>query len=161
VAALVNPTASFVLITCQIVAQQAPAVLILVAVHAQVFPVGSVRRVIVMVAIFVMNGEELSVVFIKLPGALGTDQPMNLERPFPVWAGRSAEPLQLPYGLINRQRAVHLPRPLVLRIIKSPASHSHFLAKAPGSNGIDRGGSHPGYLKKKRSPNRVRYRLES
>ena len=46
-------------------------------VDAEVFPVGPIRRIVVVIAVSMMNGEEVPVFIIKLTGALGTDETMD------------------------------------------------------------------------------------
>ncbi len=57
---------------------------IIVAIDAEVFPVGAVGRIVVVVAVFMMDGEQMFVVFVKLPGAFRADQTMNLQRLFAI-----------------------------------------------------------------------------
>jgi len=54
-------------------------VLIIVAVSAQVFPVRPIRRVVVVIPVFVVHGKQVPCLDVELPGALGTDEPMNLQ----------------------------------------------------------------------------------
>jgi hypothetical protein len=64
-------------VTAEIAAETPPAVLVLVAVDAEVLPVRAVGRVVVMIAVPVVNGEKVPVLFLELPSALGTDEPVN------------------------------------------------------------------------------------
>src|SRR6266567_1541148 len=68
----------------QVVGQDGAAVLVVVAVGAEVLPVAPVGRIVVVVAVPVVDGEELEVVLIELPAALGADPAMELERALPV-----------------------------------------------------------------------------
>ena len=52
---------------------------IVMTVNAEVFPVGAVRRIVVVIAVFMVNGEEMSVCIIKFTGALGADEPVDTE----------------------------------------------------------------------------------
>jgi hypothetical protein len=61
-------------------------VFIIVAVHAQIFPVRPVRGIVVVIPVFVVHREEVSCLEVELSGALGTDEPVNLQRLFPVSA---------------------------------------------------------------------------
>jgi hypothetical protein len=54
-------------------------VFILVAVNTQIFPVGSIRRIVPVIAIFVVYGQKVSVLVSELPPAFGTDEPVNPE----------------------------------------------------------------------------------
>ena len=60
--------------------------LIIVTIDTEVFPVGTVRRIVSVVAVFVMNGQEMAVFVFKLPPAFGTDEAMQFQRLFPVIA---------------------------------------------------------------------------
>jgi len=53
--------------------------LIIVAVAAQVFPVRPIRRIVVVIPVFVVYGEQVSCVEVELSCALSTDEPMNLQ----------------------------------------------------------------------------------
>ena len=59
---------------------------IVVAVDTKVFPVGSIGRVVQVIAIFVVDGQEMPRLFIKFSSALGTDEAVDLEGPFSVIA---------------------------------------------------------------------------
>ena len=52
-------------------------VLIVVAVHTEVLPVRSVGRVVVVIAVPVVDCEEMSVLVIELARALGADESVN------------------------------------------------------------------------------------
>jgi hypothetical protein len=52
---------------------------VIMAVDAEILPVGAVRWIVVMVAIFMVNGQEVSVCIIKFTGALGADETVNAE----------------------------------------------------------------------------------
>ena len=58
--------------------------LIVVAVNAQVLPVRSIGRVVQVISVFVVNGQEVPGLFIKFSSALGTDQTMDFEGPFSI-----------------------------------------------------------------------------
>jgi hypothetical protein len=76
----------------QIIPEHPPAVLILVTVRAEVFPVRAVGRVIPMIAVLVMDRQEMLVILIELPRAFRADQPVNLKRALPVSACRKSSP---------------------------------------------------------------------
>src|SRR4030095_13247784 len=63
-----------------VVSQQLAAVLILVAVHAQVLPVAPVGRVVVVIAVLVVHGQEMQRVGIELARAFRTDPTVQRER---------------------------------------------------------------------------------
>ncbi len=71
--------------------------LVVVAVNAEVFPVGAVRRVVVMVAILVMNGQEMPVLVFELPPAFCADEAVYPEGPLPIIFRRALRLLQFPY----------------------------------------------------------------
>lgn len=61
----------------QIVSKEPAAVLILMAIHAQVFPVRAVRGIIKVVTVFMVHGQQ-SLIFIgELPGALGANESVD------------------------------------------------------------------------------------
>ena len=53
--------------------------LVVVAVDAEVLPVGAVRRVIARIAVLVVDGEQVSVFMCKLPCTFGTDKAVDLQ----------------------------------------------------------------------------------
>src|SRR5262245_17671517 len=57
----------------EVVSQQLAAVLILVAVHAEVLPVAPVGRVVVVIAVLVVHGQEVQRVGIELARAFRTN----------------------------------------------------------------------------------------
>jgi hypothetical protein len=65
--------------------------LIIMAVGTKVFPIASVRRVILVIAIFVVNRQQVQVGKLEFPGAAGADPAVDFERSFPV-----IDPLILP-----------------------------------------------------------------
>ena len=52
---------------------------IIVAVGAQVFPVRSVRGIVVVISVFVVHGEQVSGLNVELSGAFGANEPVNLQ----------------------------------------------------------------------------------
>jgi len=63
-----------VLIRIHIVGKQPPAVFVLMAIDAEVFPIRAIRRIIAMISIPVMDREEMPVLLFKLPPAFCTDK---------------------------------------------------------------------------------------
>ena len=57
-----------------IITKKTSAMLIIVTIDAEVFPVGTVKRIVSVVAVFVMNGQEMAVLVFKLPSTFGTDE---------------------------------------------------------------------------------------
>jgi len=53
--------------------------LIIMAIDAKVFPVGTVGRIIPAVAIFMVHGKKVFIFIVKLSGALGTYEPVKFE----------------------------------------------------------------------------------
>jgi len=84
--------------------------LIFVAIHTEILPVGTVRRVILMVPVFVMDRKQLAVPVFKLPAALCADKAMYLKGQLPVIARRLSRLFQSTYDLFNGFRAVVLLR---------------------------------------------------
>src|SRR5262249_12931383 len=68
------------ILAAQIVAEQPDAVLRVVAVDAEVLPVAPVRRVVGVVAVAVMDGEEMEVGAIELARAARADPAVQRER---------------------------------------------------------------------------------
>ena len=56
----------------------------LVAIDAEVFPIRSIRRVIQVISILMMDGEEAPVLVVKFPSAPAADETMDLEGSLPV-----------------------------------------------------------------------------
>jgi hypothetical protein len=54
-------------------------VFIVVTVNTQVFPVRSVRRIIQVISVFVVDRQEMPRLFVELPSAFGADEAMDLE----------------------------------------------------------------------------------
>lgn len=63
--------------------------LVLMAVDAEVFPIRAIRRIIPVVAIPVMDSQEMAVLFFKLSPAFRADQPVYPERLLPIGTGRT------------------------------------------------------------------------
>jgi hypothetical protein len=63
----------------QIIAEQPPAMLVIVAVNTQVFPVRAIRGVIPGIPVLVVHGQEMPILIIELPGTFGADEPVDLE----------------------------------------------------------------------------------
>ncbi len=58
--------------------------LVIVAVGTKVFPIAPIRRIILVIAIFVVNGKQVQVGKLEFPGTAGADPAVDLERPLPV-----------------------------------------------------------------------------
>ena len=74
----------------EMITENPPAVLIIVTIDAEVFPVGAIRRIISGVAVFMVDSQKMPVFGFKLPSAFGTDEPVYFKRLFPVitWGSR-------------------------------------------------------------------------
>ena len=79
---------------------------ILMTVGTEVFPVASVQWIVVMVAIPVVNCQQVPVGLVKLPAAAGTYQTIKIQRPFPViFPSQVMLPfLDFPYHVLHRSR---------------------------------------------------------
>ena len=97
-------------ILTEIITEQSPAVLIVVAVDTEVLPVGAVRGVVPVIPVLMVNGEEVSVLIIKLPGTLCTDKTVNPQGLFPVIIFRCADLFQFPHYLFNGLAALFFRR---------------------------------------------------
>jgi hypothetical protein len=70
----------------QIIGKNAPAVLILMAVDAEIFPVGAVRRIVLAIAVLMMDCQQMPVLRAELSSAFGTDEAVNSQGLVPVIA---------------------------------------------------------------------------
>lgn len=52
---------------------------IIVAVYAKVFPVRSVRRIVVVIAVFVVHREQVPGLDVEFSGAFGANESVNLQ----------------------------------------------------------------------------------
>ncbi len=100
---------------------------ILVTVHAQVFPVGAVSGIVPAVPVFMVHGQQVTGFVVELSTTLGAYESVNIQRAFPVSAGRRNVLPQFPDNLFNGfafasffgQRDLRLPL-YVLLIIRIP-----------------------------------------
>jgi hypothetical protein len=76
-------------------------VFILMAVHAEVFPVRAVRGIVTVVSVFMMHSQQVSVFIVELSTTFGAYQSVNTQRTFSIVAGRRNFRPQLPDDLIN------------------------------------------------------------
>jgi hypothetical protein len=63
----------------EIITKQSPAVLILMAVNTQIFPVRTIRGIIPVIAVFMVYGQQMPVFVSKLPSTFGTDKSVDLK----------------------------------------------------------------------------------
>jgi len=68
----------------QVLRQNQAAVFVIMAVGAEVFPVAAVGGIVVVIAILVVDGEQVQVVTLELPAAFGADPAVQLQRLFAV-----------------------------------------------------------------------------
>ena len=68
----------------QIIGKQSPAVLIIMAIDTKVLPVGAVCRVVLVIAVFVMHCEQMTVLGVEFSAAFGADEAMDFQGLFPV-----------------------------------------------------------------------------
>ena len=57
---------------------------VVMAMNAQILPVAAIGRIIIVIAVLVMNGQQIQGGRIKLTATLGADWPVDLQRPGPV-----------------------------------------------------------------------------
>jgi hypothetical protein len=81
-----KPPGKLAFIVLKVVPQEAPAVFILMAIDAEIFPVGAVGGIIAGVPVLVVHGQQLPVPLGEFPAALGADQAVNLQGAFPIVA---------------------------------------------------------------------------
>jgi hypothetical protein len=96
----------------QMVSEQTPAVLVVMTIDTEIFPVGAIRIVVHAVPVLVMNCQEVSILIIKLPATFGTDEPVYFKRLLPITVWGIAGLFQRPYYFVNGFSAVLLPGPL-------------------------------------------------
>ena len=65
--------------SAQIVTEHSPAVFVVVAVNAQIFPIRTVGGIIPGISILVVYRQEMPILMIELPGTFGADEPVNLK----------------------------------------------------------------------------------
>ena len=63
----------------EVITENPPAVLVFVAIHTEVLPIGPVSRIIKAVAVFVVDCKKMTVFEIKFPPAFGADKSVNLQ----------------------------------------------------------------------------------
>jgi hypothetical protein len=81
------PSHESYLFPAEIVTQKFPAMLVFVAIDAEVLPVGAIRGIILGIPILVVHRQQLAVFMSKFPPALGADHPVNLQGALPVVTG--------------------------------------------------------------------------
>jgi hypothetical protein len=100
--------------------------LVLVAIDTEIFPVGAVLGIISVVAVFVMDGQKMSVFEFKLPPAFGADEAVYFKRLFTVIARLTGSLFQFPGDLFcGFFAAVYFPE-----ITESFAPHFFLIAPA-------------------------------
>lgn len=52
---------------------------VIMTVYTEILPVGTIGWIVLSIAVFMVNSEELSVFVVKFPGAFGTDKAVNLK----------------------------------------------------------------------------------
>ena len=52
---------------------------VVVAVDAQILPIGSIGRIVQVIAVFVVDSQKMPGLFIKFSAAFGADEAMDLE----------------------------------------------------------------------------------
>lgn len=70
----------------QILSQQAPAVLIFMTVNAKILPVGAVRGIVPVVAVLMVDRQQMPVLRTEFPPAFGADKPVHFQGAVPVIA---------------------------------------------------------------------------
>jgi hypothetical protein len=94
------PASKLWLCFIEIVTEKCPAVFILMAIDAEIFPIGTVWGIVQGVAVFMVHREELPVSLGEFPAALGANHPMNLQGALPVIGGfHGGQSSKLIFGL--------------------------------------------------------------
>src|SRR5512147_2705035 len=68
----------------QIITQQSPAVDVFMAIDTKVLPVAPVRRIVLVITVFVVNRQEMAIYSIEFPAATTANQAVQGKRPFPI-----------------------------------------------------------------------------
>lgn len=68
------------------ITEKTSAVLIIVTIDAEVFPVGAIREIISRVPVFMMDSQKVAVFRFKLSSAFGADEAVYFKRLLPVIA---------------------------------------------------------------------------
>ena len=69
---------------------------ILVTVDAQVFPIRAIGWIVVVIPVFMMDGEQVFIVELKFSAAFGADEPMNFQGLLTVSCGMGFVGTQFP-----------------------------------------------------------------
>jgi hypothetical protein len=67
-------------------------VFVFMTVNAKILPVRAVGRVVGVVAVPVVDGEEMAFILLEFPPALGADETVDLQRLFPIAVLRDSAP---------------------------------------------------------------------
>jgi hypothetical protein len=121
---------SFIL-SREIISEKFPGVLVVVAIDAEVLPIGTIGRIVEMVSILVVHGQQLPVLGLKLPSTFRADESMNLERTFPVIAVRKGRLLQFSDHLVDALGGGLLPGFRISSIFRFFHHPSSFKKRAP------------------------------
>jgi len=74
----------------------------LMTVNAQIFPIRSVRRIVHMISVLMVDRQLVSVLVVKLPPTLGANEPVDLKGTLTIITLRETRLLQLFHGFIDR-----------------------------------------------------------
>ena len=112
----------------QILSKHFTGVFVIVTVNAQVFPVRSVRGIIQVISILVVNRQEMPCLFVKLSPAFGADEAMDLKGAVSIFILWRRGFLQFLKRLINGLIVTCLlRRPLMMNSIRSVFHLTHLL----------------------------------
>jgi len=99
------------------------------AVDAEIFPVGAVRRVIAWIAVFMVHRKKMPIFEIKLSAAFGADKAMNFQGLLPVSRSRDLALFQFPDHFSSALDVAGLARQRPSELNSLPASQTHLLMK--------------------------------
>ena len=122
------------LFTTQILAKQVPAVFILVAVHAQVFPVRAVRGIVPVVPVFMVHSQQVSIFIVELSTTFSAYKSVNTQRAFSIVAGRRNVLPQFSDDLINGLAFTRLFRPSRFAPASVRPAHAAYPPAESGGN---------------------------
>ena len=99
----------------------------LMTIDTEVFPIRSIRRVIQVISVFMMDGEEAPVLLVKFPSAPAADETVDFEGPLPVIAMGRFGLTHFFKQFINGLRTADFLHFWISSVITAFYWHGHFL----------------------------------
>jgi hypothetical protein len=101
---MMKPVGGFLsvfVVPLQVIGEEGPAMLVIMAVGTEVFPVAAILGIIEMVAVPVVDSKKVQILLGKLAAAFGADPPVKLQRTLPVVSGRRLLTLHSPHQFVQ------------------------------------------------------------